>query len=70
MYNPQIIDISMQEAELLFILFLLPFSQQKPENASEAGATSTQEKKGEERQKHSMDYASLQCYNYSYQSLN
>lgn len=36
----------MQEAELLLILFLATFSQQISENASEVGATSTQEREG------------------------
>lgn len=38
----------MQEAELLLILFFVLFSQQKPENASKVGATSTQEREGGE----------------------
>lgn len=50
---------------MLLILFLVPLSHQKPENASEVGVTNTKEREGGEKLKHIMDYTSLQCYNYS-----
>lgn len=60
MHNPQTTDNSM-----LLILLLVPLSQQKHENTSEVGATNTEESEEGKKLKHTMDYTSLQCYNYS-----